>query len=611
MTVYYNICPAQPESHLFQVQCRIPVPDSEGQRFWLPDWIPGSYLIRDFARHIIKVHASCGGRQISCEKTAKSEWSCEPVSGELLLEYEVYAFDLSVRGAYLDSKRGFFNSSSVFLAARGREHEPCEVCIEAPEGNRYSHWRVATAMPPSGAPELGFGCYKAANYDELIDHPVELGDFELARFEAAGVPHFFVLAGRHQADLQRICRDLKRICETHANLFGGSLPMDRYWFLTLALGDAYGGLEHRASTALMCKRDDLPGLDAPNERGVDVGIDKGYRRFLGLCSHEYFHSWNVKRIKPLAFSPYVLDRENYTRQLWVFEGITSYYDDLGLVRSGLIKPEGYLELLAQSITRVWQTPGRFRQNLAESSFDAWTKFYKQDENSANTIISYYVKGALVALALDLTIRQATDGNKSLDDVMGEAWVRFGLTGQGMPEDAFEALAQEVTGLDLDKFFDLAIRGVEDLPLESLLHSVGVGFNLRAAESASDQGGLGPRKTAPLKRVSLGMRTRDEQGRCKVAVVLDAGPAKLAGIAPGDELLALNGLKVTHASLESLRSRLPCDKPVVLHLFRRDELHEVECMPRAAPAEICDLSLESAATPDVIHARNQWLGQSLP
>jgi predicted metalloprotease with PDZ domain len=294
----------------------------------------------------------------------------------------------------------------------------------------------------------------------------------------------------------------------------------------------------------------------------------------------------------------------------VFEGITSYYDDLGLVRSGLIKPEGYLELLAQSITRVLQTPGRFRQSLAESSFDAWTKFYKQDENSANTIISYYVKGALVALALDLTIRQSTKGAKSLDDVMGEAWARFGVTGQGMPEDGFEALAKEVTGLDLHKFFDLAIRGVEDLSLQTLLQSVGVGFSLRAAESASDQGGLGPRKTAPVKRVSFGMRTRDEQGRCKVAVVLDAGPAKLAGVAPGDELLALNGLKVTHASLESLRARLPCDKPVVLHLFRRDELHQVECTPRAAPAEICDLSLDSTATPNVIRARNQWLGQPL-
>jgi predicted metalloprotease with PDZ domain len=602
MTIYYSICPAQPETHLFNVQCRIPDPDPLGQSLWLPDWIPGSYLIRDFARNIIKVRASSGGDEISCEKTGKSQWFCEPVAGELLLEYEVYSYDLSVRGAYLDTMRGFFNSTSVFLAVKGQEEQPCEVHIQAPDSERYASWRVATSMARSQAPELGFGRYHAANYDELIDHPVELGDFEIAQFEVMGVPHFFVLAGRHQADIDRICADLKKVCETHGKLFGGKLPMNRYWFLTLAQGDAYGGLEHRASTALVCKRDDLP------RPGVAT-LDKGYRRFLGLCSHEYFHSWNVKRIKPEAFSPYRLDRENYTRQLWVFEGITSYYDDLGLVRSGLIKPEGYLELLAQSITRVMQTPGRFRQSLAESSFDAWTKFYKQDENSPNTMISYYVKGAQVALALDLMIRRSTAGAKSLDDVMAAAWERFGLTGKGMPEGDFEALAEEVSGLDLKSFFDSAIRNIEDLPLGELLESVGVGFNLRPAENATDQGGVGPRKTPPPSRVSFGMRTRDEQGRCKVAVVLESGPAQLSGVAAGDELLAVNGLKVTHASLEALRSRLSRDEPVTLHLFRRDELLELKCTPRAAPAEVCDLSLDPAARPEAVRAREHWLGQA--
>jgi predicted metalloprotease with PDZ domain len=585
MTIYYSICPAQPETHLFKVHCRIPDPDPLGQSLWLPDWIPGSYLIRDFARNIIKVRASSGGDEISCEKTSKSQWFCEPVAGELLLEYEVYSYDLSVRGAYLDTMRGFFNGTSVFLAVKGQEEQPCEVHIQAPGSERYASWRVATSMARSQAPELAFGRYHAANYDELIDHPVELGDFDIAQFEVMGVPHLFVLSGRHQADIDRICADLKKVCETHGKLFGGKLPMNGYWFLTLAQGDA-----------------DLP------RPGVAT-LDRGYRRFLGLCSHEYFHSWNVKRIKPAAFSPYRLDRENYTRQLWVFEGITSYYDDLGLVRSGLIKPEGYLELLAQSITRVMQTPGRFRQSLAESSFDAWTKFYKQDENSPNTMISYYVKGAQVALALDLMIRRSTAGAKSLDDVMAAAWERFGLTGKGMPEGDFEALAEEVSGLDLKSFFDSAIRNIEDLPLGELLESVGVGFNLRPAENATDQGSVGPRKTPLPSRVSFGMRTRDEQGRCKVAVVLDSGPAQLSGVAAGDELLAVNGLKVTHASLEALRSRLSRDEPVTLHLFRRDELLELKCTPRAAPAEVCELSLDPAAKPEAVRAREHWLGQA--
>lgn len=600
MTIHYSICPVQPENHLFEVQIRIPNPDPKGQGLWLPDWIPGSYLIRDFARQVIKVNASCGGRQIGCEKIAKAEWLCDPCQGELLLEYQVYAYDLSVRGAYLDNQRGFFNATSVFLAVKSQEQHACEVDIQPPRDERYSDWKVATALLPNGAGELEFGSYRASDYDELIDHPVELGDFDVMSFEAAGVPHHFVLSGRHNADLPRICKDLKRICETHADLFGGSLPMDRYWFLTLALGDAYGGLEHRASTALVCKREDLP------RKGVE-GMDKGYRRFLGLCSHEYFHSWNVKRIKPLAFTPYVLDRENYTRLLWVFEGITSYYDDLGLVRSGLIKPEGYLELLANSITRVWQTPGRFRQTLAESSFDAWTKFYKQDENSPNTIVSYYVKGALAALALDLTIRRETAGKQSLDDVMGVVWERFGKTGVGMPEDGFEALVHEVTGLELKGFFDAAIRGVEDIPLQELLQDVGVDFTLRPAENALDQGGHGARTATPVSRVSLGMKTRDENGRCKVATVMAESPAQLAGISPGDELVAVNELKVTHASLEALRTRLVIDQPVTVHLFRRDELIVTRCTPRAAPADVCQLSVDMAAAPEAARARGLWLG----
>ena len=600
MTIHYSICPVQPENHLFEVQIRIPNPDPKGQGLWLPDWIPGSYLIRDFARQVIKVNASCGGRQIGCEKIAKAEWLCDPCQGELLLEYQVYAYDLSVRGAYLDNQRGFFNATSVFLAVKCQEQHACEVDIQPPRDERYSDWKVATALLPNGAGELEFGSYRASDYDELIDHPVELGDFDVMSFEAAGVPHHFVLSGRHNADLPRICKDLKRICETHADLFGGSLPMDRYWFLTLALGDAYGGLEHRASTALVCKREDLP------RKGVE-GMDKGYRRFLGLCSHEYFHSWNVKRIKPLAFTPYVLDRENYTRLLWVFEGITSYYDDLGLVRSGLIKPEGYLELLANSITRVWQTPGRFRQTLAESSFDAWTKFYKQDENSPNTIVSYYVKGALAALALDLTIRRETAGKQSLDDVMGVVWERFGKTGVGMPEDGFEALVHEVTGLELKGFFDAAIRGVEDIPLQELLQDVGVDFTLRPAENALDQGGHGARTATPVSRVSLGMKTRDENGRCKVATVMADSPAQLAGISPGDELVAVNELKVTHASLEVLRTRLVIDQPVTVHLFRRDELIVTRCTPRAAPADVCQLSVDMAAAPEAARARGLWLG----
>jgi len=601
MAIHYSISAPAPQTHEFCVTIKIDRPDPGGQRCWLPDWIPGSYLIRDFARHIGRVSASSDGTAVACEKTGKSEWLCSPVSGTLELRYTVYALDLSVRGAYLDTERGFFNGTSVFLAVAGQEQDPCTVTIQAPAGEQYHDWRLATSMARAGATELGFGDYRAQDYDELIDHPVEMGSFDLAHFEVLGVPHYFVLSGRHRADLQRICADLKRICETHAELFGGRLPMDRYWFLTLALGDAYGGLEHRASTALVCKRDDLVPSGAAD-------TDKAYRKFMGLCSHEYFHSWNVKRIKPQAFTPYRLDRENYTRLLWVFEGITSYYDDLGLVRSGVITPAAYLDSLAQTITRVLQGPGRKRQSLAESSFDAWTKFYKQDENSPNSIVSYYAKGALAALALDLTMRQNSAGKCSLDQVMKESWRRYGQTGLGMPEDAFESLVQQVSGLELSSFFDLAIRGTEDLPLQSLLDSVGVELRLRAASSSSDLGGGSAAKSSTIRRVSLGLRTRDENGRCRVATVLDGGPAQEAGVSPGDELLAVDRLKVSHATLDAVRARLPAGVPVVLHVFRRDELMQLVCTPCEPAPEVCELSIDHACTPEVARAREDWLGR---
>ncbi len=294
--------------------------------------------------------------------------------------------------------------------------------IVAPEGPAYRAWRVATTLPSAGAAPWGFGAYRAANYDELIDHPVEMADFLVASFEAGGATHDVAITGKVNVDLDRLTTDLARICQWQVDLFGGArgcrAPFDRYLFQVAAVGDGYGGLEHRSSTSLCCKRDELP---APGMEGVT----DDYRSFLGLASHEYFHSWNVKRIKPAAFVPYDLARESYTRQLWAFEGITSYYDDLALVRCGVIDAGSYLELLGQTITGVLRTPGRHVQSVADSSFDAWIKFYRRDENAPNAVVSYYAKGALVALALDLTLR---DAGASLDDLMRLLWQRHGAGG---------------------------------------------------------------------------------------------------------------------------------------------------------------------------------------
>jgi predicted metalloprotease with PDZ domain len=585
--IHYTIIPVRPEAHLYRVSCTVDDPDPSGQRFALPAWVPGSYMIRDFARHVVSVLAASRNRVVALEKLDKHTWRAQPVDGSLTVSVEVYAWDLSVRGAHLDTTHGFFNGACVFLRVLGQESATCELEILRPRGARYRNWRVATAMPRKGARPYGFGTYVAGDYDELIDHPVEMGEFSLARFRACGVPHDIVITGRHRADLARLQRDLKRLCEHHIRFIGEPAPMKRYSFLVTAVGEGYGGLEHRASTALLCSRDDLP-------RKGETEVTERYRTFLGLASHEYFHTWNVKRIKPAAFAPYELDRENYTTLLWAFEGITSYYDDLALVRCGLIEKKDYLELLGRSITTHLRTPGRTIQSLAESSFDAWIKYYRQDENSPNAAVSYYLKGSLVALCLDLLIREKTRGRKSLDDIMRALWRRHGLTGAGVEEDGIERLAEEATGLELERYFDDWLRSTRELPLKALLAIHGVAMELRPAESAQDKGGRPARSKSAAGLAMLGIRARAHDDDTAVTHVLEGGAAQGAGIAAGDVIVAVDGLRPGRAGLDAALAKRHPGERVTIHAFRRDELMTFDAQLRRAEADTCVLTEAAGA-----------------
>jgi predicted metalloprotease with PDZ domain len=554
--VNYIIIPKDPAAHLFEVTLTVDAPDPDGQVFSLPAWIPGSYMIREFARNIVRIAAESNGVPVPLKKLDKHSWRAAPCKRRITLRYEVYAWDLSVRAAHLDQTHAFFNGTSVFLVAHGKQDLPHMVDIRRPEGDAYKTWRVATALPELKAKRYGFGSYIAAGYDELIDHPVELGTFALATFKAHGVPHDVVITGRvPNLDIARLAADLKKICEAQIALFEPKTrraPMDRYVFMTLAVGDGYGGLEHRASTALICSRGDLP-VTGQKEAG------DGYRGYLGLCSHEYFHTWNVKRIKPAAFAPYDLRNEGYTSLLWLFEGFTSYYDDLTLVRSGLMDEKQYLAAIAKTVNGVLRGSGRGKQSVAESSFDTWIKYYRQDENAPNAIVSYYTKGSLVGLALDLTIRSETKGRKSLDDVMRALWQRFGrdfaTQGQGLGENQAQALFEEFTGLKLKRFFERYVHGTEDLPLDKLLAPFGV----LQSENRKDA------------RAALGIRAAGSGGDCKVISVYEGLAAHRAGISAGDVLIALDGLRVSAGNLDKLLSRYSIGDSVVLHVFRRDEL----------------------------------------
>jgi predicted metalloprotease with PDZ domain len=564
-SLHYQIKASDLAGHLFQVTLTIGNPDPNGQLLSLPVWIPGSYMVREFARNIIRISAQANGKKVALKKCDKSSWQAAPCSGALEIRYEIYAWDLSVRAAHLDQTHGFFNGTSVFLQVHGQEQSAHVVDIQKPDDAAAKTWRVATSLPELKAKRYGFGTYIARDYDELMDHPVEMGDFALVSFKAHGVPHDFVVTGKvPNIDLARIAKDVQKICEAEIAFFEPrtkQAPMDRYVFMTMAVGEGYGGLEHRASTALICNRADLPTKN-------DTSFSEGYRGFLALCSHEYFHTWNVKRIKPAVFANYDLSQENYTSLLWLFEGFTSYYDDLFLRRCGLIDEAAYLKLIEKTVNTVQRGSGRKKQSVADSSFDAWTKYYRQDENSPNAIVSYYAKGSLVALGLDLTIRHETEAKKSLDDVMRALWKKYGKdfydkaqTGkqQGLGEDEFESLVEQVTGVKIKRFIDKYIKGTEDVPLAKLYADFAVDVKDQSA----------------AKKASLNVRLSKNGADCKLAHVYENGAAHRAGLSAGDVLVAINGLRVTAADagngLANLLAAYSVGETVQVHAFRRDEL----------------------------------------
>lgn len=572
-TILYSLGFDDLNGHRLHVRLTIPQPEPQGQKLFLPAWIPGSYLLRDFSRQIESIQAidTQSAEPISIEKTANHEWQCAPCVGPLLIEYVVYAWDLSVRSAHVDDSHAFFNGTSVFLGVAGQEEQPCQLHLTLPKDK--PDWKAYTSLPKTKTT----GIYIAPNYDALIDHPFEIGTPQVIDFDVYGAKHELVFTGvAPNLDLERIAADVKKICAAQIELFEPetkNVPFldssDRYVFMTMITADGYGGLEHRSSTALMTSRADLPTIHSDKNKKT-----KGYQDFLGLVSHEYFHTWNVKRIKPAAFAPYDLLRENHTKLLWVFEGFTSYYDELMLWRSGVIDQQTFLDRQAKVISMVQRTGGRHKQSTAESSFDTWTRFYKQDENSPNALVSYYSKGALVALALDLHIQHQSNKEHSLDDVMRLMWQRYGVdfyqgNPAGVPEEAMPALILEATGVDCAELIRNCAEGREDPPLAELfaLHNI----KLKPKQPS----------TTPV----LNVRLKD----CNIATVYEHGAAHAAGLSAGDELVAIDGLRISSAKqLDTLLNSYAAGDTVSIHVFRRDELRCYAVTLAAAAADEYEL-----------------------
>ncbi len=617
MTPSYEISIADARTHFFQVRFAFRK-TGDVTLLRLPAWIPGSYMIRDFSRHIRGFEVQCKSKDLERASRArtsatvhvmlkaseldKDTWSIDTsnvgTNASMIATYEVYAFDRSVRTAYLDQERAFVNASSLLMYVVGAENLPCEITLHRPTS--IARAKLATGLKPVKVDQAGFGRYLARNYDELIDCPVEMAAFTEFSFRAGGVPHRFVITGAHRADLSRLAKDVAALCETQCEFFEpitNKAPFRSYVFMLNVLGSGYGGLEHRNSTALICSRSDL---DPASE---------GYQTLLGLISHEYFHAWNVKRIKPQAFAPYALREESYTRLLWVFEGFTSYYDDLLALRSGVFSLQDYLRALSKTITQVLNNSGRSQQSLESSSFFAWTKYYKQDENSPNSIVSYYTKGALVGLCLDLSIRLKSKHRFSLDDVMRHMWQKYGRdfdsSGRGLAEGEFSLVVSEACGLDLTREIKAWTQGTDDLPLQALLASFGITLTLDSLSSLESLLG------AKFKATGLGL---------EIGQVKSNSSAERAGLATGDTIVSCNAVRVTEdllcSALRSLDTTASASTPkkqrvsekVDLLVFRSDAL--ISIVLGESSTKLLRTKLEPTVRPTkaVRHGQLTWLGQ---
>lgn len=580
--LHYNIIPV-PRKHQWQICLRLQHPQNNPLQLNLPNWVPGSYLIRDFSRHIIEIKAFRNQQPVKITQISKNQWQTEAQAGEWQIYYTVYAYDLSVRGAYLTDERGFFDGACLFLNVAGYEDVPHQIQLE----NLPAGWNIATTLPC-----VRDHIFQTASYAALIDHPVELGNIEILEFTAAGIPHRIALSGHYgDFDRQRLTADIRQICATELALFPAPAPFQEYLFLLHVGDNIYGGLEHLSSTALLADRNSLPacGMTEPSD---------DYIQLLGLFSHEYFHAWNVKSIKPEAFVPYQLDSESYTEQLWAFEGITSYYDDLFLVRSGVITPAAYLKQLSKTLTRVQQGKGRLKQTLAESSFTAWNKYYKQDENSPNAIVSYYQKGALAALCLDLLIRQQSRGKYSLDSVMQQHYRDWCETRQGIPEQHWQTRCQQITGLDLNRFFQTALYSTEDLPLAECLESAGITLQWQALPR-SHGGALVEQFDAQTAATDFGARYTQNSDSITLTHVFTGGSAENAALCPQDRIIALNGFACT--AFDRQWAAFESGEPVRIHYFRHGVLQETRLTVQAAEADTALLKIVDCAL------MNQWLG----
>ncbi len=584
----YTVEMPHPESHLFVVTFKIQAWSESTLSLRMPVWTPGSYLVREYARHVqsfsaqgnfpldqpIPGQAAVPNPQLAWQKVAKNHWLVQtPNQTEITIVYTVFANELTVRTNHLDTSHGYFNGAALFFYIPGREQEPIQVKITPPA----SDWIVSTPLKP--IPGQAF-TYQSTDFDTLVDSPFEIGKHSLYQFTAVGKPHELAVWGEGNLDPERVIQDTQKIIEVESQIFGG-LPYDDYLFILHLTGNNFGGLEHKNSCSLIYPRF---GFRSPEK----------YQRFMQLVAHEFFHLWNIKRIRPKALEVFDYEQENYTPSLWFSEGTTSYYDLLIPLRAGIYDAKTFLDNLSKEITRLQTTPGRLLQPASESSFDAWIKLYRRDAHSDNSQVSYYLKGEMVSLLLDLLIRLRHGNGRSLDDVLQLLWQRFGQAEIGFTPQDLQQVISEVAGIDLTDFYRRYIDGVEELPFGEYLEPFGLQL-----VSSGDQ-------SIP----HLGMMVKTEGGHEMIKFVEAGSPAQLAGIDPGDELLAIDGVRVSAEHLSDRIKDYSTGAMLKITLFHGDLLRTVHLT--LAPPRPSRYQVSSIENPSAVQSENfsGWLGISL-
>lgn len=577
-SVRYEIS-CDPNQHYFCVRMQLSNVAAP-LRLRLPAWLPGSYMIRDFAKHIVAFSAVGTSGALDYIRPDKNTWEIRHPDEQVTIEYKVYAFDLSVRTAWLNDEFGFFNPSAVCLECLNWEG-PLEVDLILPPDR---DWLISTGLARVTrlTPQQQRFC--ADNYASLIDHPFLIGQLDVIPFQVNNIEHELVLAGRHYADREQLAKDLTAICQSQIDFFQGHVPFQHYKFLTMVVGDGFGGLEHRNSTALLTSRH---SLEAPKGAAAQASAANDYFTFLSLCSHEYFHSWNVKQLRPRRFHPYHLQSEQYTEQLWFYEGVTSYLDDFFVHQAGIMTAEQFLNRTSETLTRALRGLGPLRQSLTESSQTTWTTFYQQNENSQNAIVSYYTKGAVIALLADLAIRTISVDRHSLADVMNYLYHRHAATGTS-PKDLIAGF-EKFTNTDFAATLQHWLQAKQPPELTEWFSAFGIQVEPATADPLTLQPQTSQRE--PRLPVSFGAVMQEQGGRYEVARIFEGSAAAQAGLSVKDRLVAIDGLEAKSTNVQYAMRRASPGDSVRLHVFTHDRLRELTLVWQAPPADGYKLTLQ--------------------